>query len=642
MVVVKNPTGESIEVEGASTAKEALEKASCLIPEIVAVRIDGELSDLASPVGPGSFVEPVVTDEPDGLHILRHSAAHILAQAVLDLFPEAKYAIGPPTEDGFYYDFDVEKPFTAEDLEAIEQKMKTIVEADQPFVREELDKAEALKLFANQPYKVEIIEGVDESEGAAENAVSVYHNPPAFVDLCRGPHVPSTSYVRHFKLMRVAGAYWRGDARNRQLQRIYGTCWPTQEQLEQHLHRLAEAQKRDHRKLGVALDLFSFPDELGSGLAIWHPKGARVRKVLEDFSRAEHEAAGYQFVYTPHVARSVLWETSGHLGYFKDLMFPPMELEGIPYYLKPMNCPFHILVYKSRTRSYREFPLRLFELGTVYRLEPSGVVHGLLRARGFTQDDSHIFCTPEQLGSEIHGLIEFVRRVIATFGFTEFSATLSTKPEGKAIGSDEVWDNATAALARALGDSGMAYEVDEGGGAFYGPKIDIHVNDAIGRRWQLSTIQVDFNLPERFDLEYMGEDNKRHRPIMIHRAMFGSVERFFGILVEHYAGAFPVWLAPVQLVVMPVADRHVQYAQAVASRAQSRGIRCEVDNSRETLQNKIRRSQLEKVPYVAVVGDADVEKETCGLRSRDGSDRRGVPVEEALDEIVRAIEERTL
>jgi threonyl-tRNA synthetase len=576
------------------------------------------------------------------LHILRHSAAHILAQAVLDLFPEAKYAIGPPTEDGFYYDFDVEKPFTAEDLEAVEQKMKTIVEADQPFVREELGKAEALKLFANQPYKVEIIEGVDESEGAAENAVSVYHNPPAFVDLCRGPHVPSTSYVRHFKLMRVAGAYWRGDARNRQLQRIYGTCWPTREQLEQHLHRLAEAQKRDHRKLGVALDLFSFPDELGSGLAVWHPKGARVRKVLEDFSRAEHEAAGYQFVYTPHVARSVLWETSGHLGYFKDLMFPPMELEGIPYYLKPMNCPFHILVYKSRTRSYREFPLRLFELGTVYRLEPSGVVHGLLRARGFTQDDSHIFCTPEQLGSEIHGLIEFVRRVIATFGFTEFSATLSTKPEGKAIGSDEVWDNATAALARALGDSGMAYEVDEGGGAFYGPKIDIHVNDAIGRRWQLSTIQVDFNLPERFDLEYMGEDNKRHRPIMIHRAMFGSVERFFGILVEHYAGAFPVWLAPVQLVVMPVADRHVQYAQAVASRAQSRGIRCEVDNSRETLQNKIRRSQLEKVPYVAVVGDADVEKETCGLRSRDGSDRRGVPVEEAIDEIVRAIEERTL
>lgn len=641
MPIVVSPSGEENEVEGASTALEALRRCfPDLEGAVVVARVDGELRDLTAQIQGANRIELVAASDPDGIHVLRHSAAHVLAQAVLSLFPKAKYAIGPATADGFYYDFDVERPFTQEDLASIEAKMREIVAQDQPFVRETFDKGAGLELFADQPYKIEIIEQVEESEGAEGAVVTVYRNPPHFVDLCRGPHVPSTKYVAHFKLLRVAGAYWRGDAKRPQLQRVYGTCWPTAEELEAYSRRIEQAQLRDHRKLGVELDLFSFPEELGSGLAVWHPKGAAVRKVLEDFARERHQKAGYRFVYTPHTARSVLWEISGHLENFADLMFPAMELEGGRYYLKPMNCPFHILVYKSKTRSYREFPLRLFELGTVYRFEPSGVVHGLLRARGFTQDDSHIFCTPDQLADEIGALIEFAQEVIGTFGFTEFTASLSTKPEGKAIGSDEVWKHATEALASALESSRMSYEIDEGGGAFYGPKIDVHVSDAIGRKWQLSTIQLDFNLPERFDLEYMADDNRRHRPIMIHRALFGSLERFFGILVEHYAGAFPTWLAPVQLLVLPVADRHHTYAQSVAERASGAGLRCEVDNSRETLGAKIRRSQLEKVPYVAVVGDEDVNRDTCGLRSRDGADRRGVPVSEAIASIVADVERK--
>ena len=612
-----------------------------LAGEVVAAVADGKLVDISSAVAGKENIRLISSKDPEGLSVLRHSAAHILANAVLSLYPGTKFATGPATHDGFFYDFDVERPFTDDDLSRIEEKMKEIVEADRPFIREEISKSEALKIFADQPYKVEIIESVDEGEGAGESVVSIYRNPPDFVDLCRGPHVPSTGMVRHFKLMRVAGAYWRGDARNRQLQRVYGTCWATREDLESHLRRLEEAARRDHRRLGVELDLFSFPDELGSGLALWHPKGAAVRKILEDFSRQEHEAAGYKLVYTPHLARSVLWETSGHLDFYANLMFPPMEVEGASYYAKPMNCPFHVMIYKSRTRSYREFPLRLFELGTVYRMEPSGVIHGLLRTRGFTQDDSHIFCTDEQLDAEIVSLIEFMTRVVGTFGFDRFSANLSTRPHDKSVGSEEIWERATAALASGLEQTGLRYEVDEGGGAFYGPKIDIHVADAIGRNWQLSTIQLDFNLPELFDLEYMGPDNLRHRPIMIHRAMYGSIERFFGILIEHFAGAFPTWLAPVQLKILPVADRHFEYAASIAKEAALRGIRVEVDNSRETLSNKVRRAQLEKVPYVAVVGDSDVLARTAGLRTRDGSDTRGVPIQEILSRIESEVAEKT-
>ncbi len=632
---------ESAVVSSSSSVLDALErKFPSVVDRAVAAVVDGQLVDLATSLEGVREARVVTLEDPEGLQVLRHSAAHVLAQAVLSLFEDAKYAIGPPTEDGFYYDFDVGRPFTEEDLQAIEARMREIVEADQPFLREELPTEEARKVFADQPYKIEIIDAVDESEGASGATVSIYRNPPGFVDLCRGPHVPSTGFVRHFKLLRVAGAYWRGDARNPQLQRVYGTVWPTQQELETFLHRMEEAGRRDHRRIGPELDLFSFPSELGSGLAVWHPKGAAVRKVLEDFSRDEHEKAGYRLVFSPHVARSVLWETSGHLDFYANLMFPPMELEGSTYYVKPMNCPFHVTIYKSRTRSYREFPLRFYELGTVYRMEPSGVVHGLLRARGFTQDDSHIFCSEDQLEGEIVSLIEFMTRVVGTFGFDEFSASLSTRPEDKSVGSDEIWERATAALEAGLRATGLDFEVDEGGGAFYGPKIDIHIADAIGRKWQLSTIQLDFNLPELFDLEYMGEDNRRHRPIMIHRAMYGSIERFFGILVEHYAGAFPAWLAPVQLKVLPVADRHFEYARKVEEEARARRIRCEVDNSRETLGNKIRRAQLEKVPYVAVVGDSDVGAGTAGLRLRDGTDRRGMPVEEILDTIVSDVAER--
>lgn len=635
------PGLEPKDARGEGTIGEAV---AGLFPSLgetaVAAVAGGDLVDLSSTLEDKEEVRVVTADDPDGLRVLRHSAAHVLAKAVLSLYPGAKFATGPATEDGFFYDFDIGRSFSEDDIDAIALRMKEIIEADVPFVREELSKEEALELFADQPYKIEIIESVDESEGASGSAVGVYKNPPDFVDLCRGPHVPSTRFVRHFKLLRVAGAYWRGDARNPQLQRVYGTCWPSAEALEAHLHRLEEAAKRDHRRIGTELDLFSFPDELGSGLAVWHPKGAVIRRVMEDYSRQEHEKAGYQMVFSPHIARSVLWETSGHLDFYANLMFPPMELEGATYYAKPMNCPFHVMIYKSRTRSYRELPLRLYELGTVYRMEPSGVVHGLLRARGFTQDDSHIFCSDSQLDHEIVSLLRFMTGMVETFGFETFSAGLSTRPAGKSVGSDEIWDRAASALESGLRATGMEFEVDEGGGAFYGPKIDIHVADAIGRKWQLSTIQLDFNLPELFDLEYMGADNLRHRPIMIHRALYGSIERFFGILVEHYAGAFPTWLAAIQLRVLPVADRHGAYAESIAAEARWRGIRCEVDDSRETLGNKIRRTQVEKIPYVAVVGDADVGSKTAGLRTRDGGDRRGVPVDEILGLIEAEIAEK--
>lgn len=602
----------------------------------VALKLDGVWLDLGAPLPRGGHLQIVTDQSEEGRAVLRHSSAHVLAQAVLALFEGASFAIGPPIEDGFYYDFDIGRPFTPDDLERIEEKMAEIVAADQPFVRSEMSKEEALEVFADQPFKVEIIEAVDESEMDAGQVVSVYGNN-GFVDLCRGPHVPSTGRLTAVALLRSAGAYWRGDENRPQLQRIYGTAWESKKALADYLHRLEEAERRDHRKLGAELDLFSFPPELGSGLAVWHPKGGLMRKIIEDYSHRTHLSHDYEIVATPHVAKAHLWETSGHLDFYAEGMYPEMELDhGDGYYVKPMNCPFHVLVFKSRSRSYRELPLRLFELGTVYRYERSGVVHGLLRARGFTQDDSHIFCTRSQLGDELQNLLDFTLMVIRDFGFTEFEAELSTRPD-KYVGEVDLWDQATEALAQALAQSGLDYEVAEGEGAFYGPKIDVHIRDAIGRRWQLSTIQVDFSLPERFDVEYATPENTRERPVMVHRALLGSIERFFGILVEHYAGAFPMWLAPVQATIVPVADRHLAYAADVADRLGEAGLRVEVDETNETVGEKIRRALTDKHPAVLVVGDRDLENSTVGLRLYgDEAEQRGLDVEKALTSLVEA------
>jgi len=559
--------------------------------------------------------------------VLRHSTAHVMAQAVCALFPGARYAIGPAIADGFYYDFDVGRAFTPEDLESIEAKMREIIAADQPFEREELSREDALKLFDDQPFKREIIEGVDEGEGASANAISVYRND-GWADLCRGPHVQGTAAIPAFKLLRVAGAYWRGDEHNPMLQRIYGTAWESQDELDAYLHRLEEAAKRDHRRLGRELDLFSFPDELGGGLLVWHPKGGVLRKTLEDFVRELNLSRGYVPVFTPHIAKSVLWETSGHLAKYADNMYPAMELDGFDYYVKPMNCPFHVLVFKSRTRSYRDLPIRMFELGTVYRHEKSGVLHGLLRVRGLTQDDSHIFCRRDQLVDEIIGVMELTVDTHRALGFGEPRIELSTKP-GKAIGKEEMWTEATEALRGALDRWGKPYEVAEGEGAFYGPKIDFHFADAIGRYWQLTTIQVDFALPEAFDLTYAaGEDNALARPVMIHRAILGSIERVTGVLIEHYGGAFPTWLAPVHVILCPVADRHNDHCEALAADWRAKGIRVEVDARREKLGHKIRDAKLQKVPYILVIGDRDIEAGTAGVNPRDGEEQRGVPIEE--------------
>jgi threonyl-tRNA synthetase len=575
----------------------------------------------------------------EGREVFRHSAAHVMAQAVCDLFPGARYAIGPSIADGFYYDFDVGRPFTPEDLEKIEARMRELIEADQPFVREELARDDALSLFADQPFKREIIEGVDESEGAGSAAITIYRND-GWADLCRGPHVERTGAVPAFKLLRVAGAYWRGDERNPMLQRIYGTAWESQEALADYLHRLEEAAKRDHRRLGRELDLFSFPDELGGGLIVWHPKGGQLRKALEDFVRDINLSRGYVPVFTPHIARGEVWETSGHLKQYAENMYPPMDLEGVDYYVKPMNCPFHVFVYRSRTRSYRDLPLRLFELGTVYRNERAGVLHGLLRIRGFTQDDSHIFCRRDQLEAEIIGAMELTLDTHAALGFGEPRIELSTKP-GKAIGNEEMWAEATAALRGALEQWGKPYEVAEGEGAFYGPKIDFHFPDAIGRHWQLTTIQVDFALPEAFQLEYAaGEDNALARPVMIHRAILGSIERLTGVLIEHYGGAFPAWLAPVQVVICPVADRHSDHCNEVADGMRARGIRVEVDNRREKIGHKIRDAKLQKVNYVLVIGDKDLEGKTAGVNPRDGEEKRGLPLDEFTENLLAEIRER--
>ncbi len=647
-VTVKTPDGASVEVDAGATAQQALQALGRIRGQVLAAKVDGAVRDLSTPLTDGATVEAVPADTDEGRQVLRHSVAHVLAQAVTDLWPAAKFAIGPPVTDGFYYDFDVAEPFTPDDLERIEARMREIVREGQPFARRELARDEALELFADQPYKAEIISGLDESEGAGTGAVSVYDNvrPDASVwpDLCRGPHVPTTKWIPAFKLERVAGAYWRGDERRPMLQRIYGTAWESRKALAAHLERQEQARQRDHRKLGRELDLLSFPDELGAGLAVWHPNGAAVRMQMEDYARAEHLRRGYRPVYTPHLGKSTLWEISGHLDFYAEAMYPPMEMDvhhghaGVDYYPKPMNCPFHLLVYRSRTRSYRELPLRLFELGTVYRYERSGVLHGLLRSRGFTQDDSHLFCTPEQVVGEIRDCIAFTLDLYRDFGFADGPSrvALSTRPDKAAtVGTHEGWAHAEASLREALDASGLDWIVDEGEGAFYGPKIDMHVTDAIGRAWQLTTIQVDFNMPERFGLTYAGADGSEHRPIMIHRALFGSLDRFFGILLEHYAGAFPTWLAPVQVVVVPVADRHAGYGGEVVSALRVAGLRAELDDSDDSMGAKIRRHQLAKVPYQLIVGDTEARARTVAVRPRAGDQRKDVP----LDEVVAGLSE---
>ncbi|MCU4184877.1 threonine--tRNA ligase [Acidiferrimicrobium sp. IK] len=628
-ITVSLPDGSQRELDtGATGADLAASIGPRLAKAAVAVTVDGAETDLSAPLPDGATVSVVTADTPAGRHVLRHSTAHVMAQAVTRLWPGARYAIGPAIDDGFYYDFDLPggAHFSEDDLGRIEDTMRAIVAEDQPFVREEHSVAEGLELFADQPYKTEIIEGVDSSEGAGEGVVSAYRNSAEFVDLCRGPHVPTTSRLGHFKLQKVAAAYWRGDEHRPQLQRIYGTAWESKAALEEHLKRLEEAEKRDHRKLGAELDLFHFPPEIGGGLPVFHPKGGLIRKLMEDHSRREHEQAGYEFVYTPHLAKSTLFEISGHLAWYKDGMYPPMEMEGATYYPKPMNCPMHILIFRDRLHSYRELPIRLFEFGTVYRFERSGVLNGLMRARGFTQDDSHIFCTREQMADELASLLAFVLHLLRTFGLTEFEAELATRPD-KFVGEPEEWEFAEGALKSALEKAGLPYVVAEGEGAFYAPKIDVHVRDAIGRRWQMSTLQVDLQLPQRFDLSYVGADNERHRPAMIHRALFGSIERFFGILVEHYAGAFPTWLAPVQVQVLPVRDGHMAYADRIADRLRGDGFRVEVVAADEGVGARVRKGRMERVPYLLVVGDDDVEAGTVGVNSR-GAERpeKGVPI----------------
>jgi threonyl-tRNA synthetase len=611
----------------------------------VAAVVNGDEVDLGVPLADADEVAIITADSEPGRHVLRHSTAHVMAQAVTQLFPGAKFSIGPAIENGFYYDFELPdgQTFSDDDLAAIEERMRAIVKDDQPFQRAEISAEEGLELFADQPYKVEIIERVrhvvgdadvtDTDEVASDGAISVYRNSDDFVDLCRGPHVPSTGRLGHFKLQKVAGAYWRGNEKGPMLQRIYGTAWESSKALAEHLERLVEAEKRDHRRLANELDLLSFPSELGGGLAVWHPKGAIVRKLMEDYSRWRHEHGGYDFVYTPHLTKSSLFETSGHLDWYADGMYPPMEMDNGTYYMKPMNCPMHCLVYRGRQRSYRELPLRLFELGTVYRYERAGVLHGLMRIRGFTQDDAHIFCMPEQAAEEIASLLDFVLSVLRAFGFDDFTFNLSTKDPAKYVGSDEEWDAATAALREALDLHGLEYDMKDGDAAFYGPKIDIDVRDAIGRSWQLSTIQYDFNHPERFDLEYVGADNNRHRPIMLHRALFGSIERFFGVLLEHYAGALPTWLAPVQARVLPVASAHEEYAEVVVQRLRAAGARADTVHASEGLGKRIRAAKLEKLPYVLVVGDDDLADQTVGVNPRGGEVERGVPLDVFIDRL---------
>ncbi|MBU7599948.1 threonine--tRNA ligase [Streptomyces sp. P38-E01] len=622
---------------------------------VVAARVAGELKDLAYELADGDEVEPVEMSSPDGLDILRHSAAHVMAQAVQELYPEAKLGIGPPIKDGFYYDFDVAEAFHPDDLKRIEKKMQEIIKRGQRFSRRVTTDEDARAELADEPYKLELIglkgsaaeaaDGASAEVGAGE--LTIYDNIDAksgelcWKDLCRGPHLPTTRLIPAVKLMRSAAAYWRGSEKNKQLQRIYGTAWPTKDELKAHLEFLAEAEKRDHRRLGTELDLFSIPEEIGSGLAVFHPRGGVIRRVMEDYSRRRHEESDYEFVYTPHATKGTLFEKSGHLDWYADGMYPPMQLdEGQDYYLKPMNCPMHHLIFDARGRSYRELPLRLFEFGTVYRYEKSGVVHGLTRARGFTQDDAHIYCSREQMADELDSLLTFVLNLLRDYGLDDFYLELSTKDPEKFVGSDEVWEESTEALRQAAQKQGLELVLDPAGAAFYGPKISVQAKDAIGRTWQMSTIQVDFNMPERFDLEYTAADGSRQRPVVIHRALFGSIERFFAVLLEHYAGVFPPWLAPVQATGIPIGDDHVPYLREFAAQARTEGLRVEVDASSDRMQKKIRNAQKAKVPFMVIAGDDDVAAGAVSFRYRDGSQKNGIPREEALAEIRTAVRDR--
>ncbi|MFZ5863697.1 MAG: threonine--tRNA ligase [Nitrospirota bacterium] len=600
----------------------------------IALKVDGRVADLYAPLHRDARVEPLSFDSAEGREVFRHSSAHLMAQAVKRLFPGIKLAIGPAIEDGFYYDFDYDRPLTPEDLEKIEALMQELARTAFTIERQELSKAEAIRFFRDrgEPYKVEIIEGIPDP------TVSLYKQGE-FIDLCEGPHLSTTAGVAHFKLTTLAGAYWRGDEKNRMLQRIYGTSFPTREELDAHLARLEEAKRRDHRKLGRDLDLFSMTDEVGPGLVLWHPKGARIRRTIEDFWRNEHDRAGYDMVYSPHVAKLDLWRRSGHVDFYRDNMFTPMDVEGVEYELKPMNCPFHIMVYKSRPRSYRDLPVRFAELGTVYRFERSGVLHGLMRVRGFTQDDAHLFCRPDQLQHEITNVLDFVTTILTTFGFPEYDIYLSTRPE-KYVGALERWDLATSALEGALRAKGLPYQVDPGEGVFYGPKIDIKIKDMLRRSWQCATIQVDFNFPDRFGLHYKGEDDKDHQPIMIHRALLGSLERFLGVLIEHYGGAFPTWLAPTQAIVLPIADRVHPYAREVLAALAGRGIRAELDGRNEKIGLKIREAQLAKIPYMLVLGDREAAAGTVSVRRRDGQELPAQAVAAVADHIETEIRAR--
>ncbi|PZF84555.1 threonine--tRNA ligase [Jiangella anatolica] len=644
--------GSERQVDAGTTAAELFADDAT----VIAARFGGALADLARVLADGDEVEPVAIDSRDGRDILRHSTAHVMAQAVQELYPEAKLGIGPPVENGFYYDFDVAEPFTPDDLKSIEKRMQQIVKERQSFVRRPVSDDEARAELANEPYKLELIglkggaaeqaaEGASAEVGGAE--LTIYDNVRpdgelAWKDLCRGPHLPTTRNIPAFKLMRVAAAYWRGSEKNPQLQRIYGTAWESRDALKDYLDRLAEAERRDHRKLGRELDLFSFPDELGSGLPVFHPKGGVIKREMEDYVRRRHLEEGFQYVGTPHITKQGLFETSGHLPYYADGMFPPMELEGSSYYLKAMNCPMHNLIFRSRGRSYRELPLRLFEFGSVYRYEKSGVVHGLTRVRGMTQDDSHSYVTQEQAADEIRHLLNFVLGLLKDFGLDDYYLELSTRdPESdKFIGTDEQWEVATRTLEEVGKASGLELVPDPGGAAYYGPKISVQIRDAIGRSWQMSTIQLDFNQPARFELEYQAADGTRQQPVMIHSAKFGSIERFIGVLVEHYAGAFPPWLAPVQAVGIPIADEHVPYLETVAAKLADAGIRVEVDDSDDRMQKKIRNAQKQKIPFMLIAGDDDVAKDAVSFRYRDGSQKNGVPVDEAVAEIVDAVRRR--
>ena len=656
----------SITVDGAALKLEADQRPTHIFADnkdVVVCRVNGALKDLWTELSDGDVVESIVISSPDGLAVLRHSTAHVMAQAVQEVYANTRLGIGPPIKDGFYYDFDPVNTFNPDDLVKIESAMRKIVKEGQRFRRRVTTEAEALKELAHEPYKCELIgikgpAGEEASVEVGGSELTIYDNlgrdgNPVWSDLCRGPHLPSTKHIPAFKLMRTAAAYWRGSEKNPMLQRIYGTAWPSQDELNAYLELLAEAEKRDHRRLGTELDLFSFPEEIGSGLAVFHPKGGIVRRAMEDYSRIRHEEENYEFVYSPHLTKAALFETSGHLQWYADGMYPPMILDeelnadgtvrkpGQQYYMKPMNCPFHNLIYKSRGRSYRELPLRLFEFGTVYRYEKSGVLHGITRARGFTQDDAHIYCTKEQMVGELDSLLTFVLNLLRDYGLNEFYLELSTKNEEKFVGEDADWAEATEALRKAATAQNLKLVLDEGGAAFYGPKISVQAKDAIGRTWQMSTIQVDFQLPQRFELEYSATDGTRQRPVMIHRALFGSIERFFGVLTEHYSGAFPPWLAPVQAIGIPVADTFSDYLGEVIKAMRKAGIRAELDASDDRMQKKVRNAQMQKIPFMVIAGEEDQQAGAVSFRYRNGEQKNGIPIADAIAEIKKVVAERT-